>query len=267
MLKYNLKMVSDTPLEVMPKELVDRILVWHDSKKHKLDNIGASTLDYPWASSHIRNNVDIDDPVSLDNSIPGNPWNKEFVDLFPSAIKYFDQLPLIKIERIVLLESTKEVLSHVDRSKSHVPDSTCEPASYRMHLRGCEKEGFYIQGKPISEWGSSRAITPSSLGFTHLTKPLPIRYWQGKIGSWWLLNNFCAQHGSTYEPGDNKVIISVQGTIDPVRHKELLKECAAQNLNCRKHDELYKYQELYSPEERRAFEHLINETKFNKHVW
>jgi hypothetical protein len=251
----------------MPKELVDRILVWHDSKKYKLDNIGASTLNYPWASSHIRNDVDIAHPCIIHDSIPGNPWNKEFVDLFPGAIKYFDQLPLINIARIVLLESTKEVLSHVDRSKSHIQADTLEPASYRMHLRGCEKQGFYVQGKPLSEWGSARAITPVSAGFTHLTKPLPIRFWQGEIGRWWLLNNFCAQHGSTYEPGDNKVIISVQGTPDPVRHRELLKECAKQGLNCRKHEELYKYEEQYTPEEKRAFERLINETKFNDHVW
>jgi len=260
-------MVSDTPLEVMPKELVDRILEWHDSKKHKLDNIGASTLDYPWASSHIRNDVDINDPVRVDNSIPGNPWNNEFVVKFPEALHYFNQLPLTYIERIVLLESTKEVLSHVDRSKSHVPDATCEPASYRMHLRGCEKKGFYVQGKPMSEWGSRRAIEPVSAGFTHLTKRLPKKFWQGKIGSWWLLNNFCAQHGSTYEPGDNKVIISVQGTIDSVRHKKLLENNEDRGLNCIKHEELYKYEEQYTPEERRTFEHLINETKFNDYVW
>ena len=258
-------MVTDTPLEVMPKELVDRILVWHDSKKHKLDNIGASTLDYPWASSHIRNDVDIDDPVSLDNSIPGNPWNNEFVVKFPEALHYFNQLPLTYISRIVLLESTKEVIAHVDRSKSHISDETLEPASYRMHLRGCEKQGFYVQPKPLAEWGSSRAITRYSPGYTHITR-LPIKYWQGEIGGWWLLNNFCAQHGSTYEPGDNKVIISVQGTPDTIRHKELLKNCNENKLNCIRHEELYKYEELYSPEERKEFKHLINETKFNIYV-
>lgn len=265
MLKYNLKMVTETGLEKMPIELVNRILAWHDSKKYKLDNIGASTLDYPWASSHIRNDADIPEPVIVPGSIPGNPWNKEFVDLFPDAIKYFNQLPLTKIARIVLLESTKEVIAHVDRSKSHIPDETLEPASYRMHLRGCEKQGFYVQPKPLSEWGSSRAITRHSPGFTHITR-LPIRFWQGEIGSWWLLNNFCAQHGSTHEPGDNKVIISIQGTPDPIRHKELLKNCDDRKLNCIRHEELYKYEEEYTPEQKRMFEFMINKTKFNDYL-
>jgi len=256
MLKYNLKMVMEVDLPPLPQTLIDGILAWHDSKKALLDNIGAAGVGYPWIASHIRDNVSIDDPVNLENTIPGSPWNSEFVKLFPEAIPFFDSLPLTNIERIVLIESTKLVPPHVDRSKTHCPNNSLEPASYRMHLRKAVKSnGFYMQPRPMKEWGNHRAIIMGSPGYEHMTESLPARSWKIDPGKWWLLDNFCTQHGSDWKEGDDKVIVSVQGQIDPVRHKELLDRSA--HMKCIKHEALVTA-ENGSPEQLAAFIKIVN---------
>ena len=238
-LQYNLKMVMAVDLPELPQHLISGILEWHDSKKKLLNNSGAAGIKYPWISSHIRDNVDIANPVNLKETIPGSPWNKEFVELFPDAIPFFNNLPLINIERIVLLESTKPVPVHVDRSKLHFRSNILEPTSYRMYLRNAEKSnGFYVQSKPMREWGSPNAIGMDSVGHEHMTQPLPKNFWKISPGKWWLLDNFCTQHGADWKEGDDKVIISVQGRIDPAKHKELMNKSS--NLECIKHSALEK---------------------------
>lgn len=236
MLKYNLKMTAEVDLPKMPVDLINRILEWHDAGKKLLDNAGAKGIDYPWISTHIRDNAGIDDPVSIPFLKPGSPWNREFVKLFPEAISYFECLPLVDIERIVLLEAKKKVWSHVDRSKTHCPDNRLEPASYRMYLRESKSDGFYVQSRPMKEWGNHRAIEPISPGYEYLKEPLPYRFWRTEIGQWWVLDNFCSQHGSKWQAGDNKVILSVQGKIHEGKHRELLDR--SKNMRCIKHDDL-----------------------------
>jgi hypothetical protein len=256
MLKYRLKMIMEVDLPQMPRHLVNGILEWHKENKKILNNIGANNLKYPWISTHIRDNTSIDNPIQLKNTIPGSPWNSEFVDLFPDAIEFFECLPLLNIERIVLLESIKPVMSHVDKSKSHCPNNILEPASYRMYLNDAtESDGFYVQPKPIAEWGNHRAISSASQGYEYLTEPLPFRFWKTDIGKWWALDNFCSQHGSFYKEGDNKVIISVQGKIDASRHSKLLDNSVG--MKHIKHDELIKCENA-TQEEFAEFEKIVN---------
>lgn len=214
--RHNLMMTSYIDLPPLAQNSIDALLSWHDSVKTMLDNSGAMALNNPWISSAIRDfKTNLETSTEVENSIPGNPWNSDFVSKFPDLVKTFNALPFTHIERILLLQNTKFCPSHNDQSKFLYSDNSIEPCNYRMTLRDSKSsKGFFVQPKPFSTWGTQHAFKKQGW---------PAMFWNAKPGWWWVLNNFCCQHGSDWKEGDDKVILSVQGTPDPVRHLELLK--------------------------------------------
>lgn len=227
--RYNLIMVGYIDLPPLSKDNIDKLLTWHDSTKETLDNPGALALNQPWIASKIRDfEVNLKSSILTDNSIPGNPWNSDFASKFPELVSIFDSLPFTRIERILLLQNTKFCQSHNDQSKFLYSDNYIEPCNYRLTLRSSKtSRGFFVQPKPFETWGTPHAIKNQNL---------PVTHWNAEPGYWWTLNNFCAQHGSDWKEGDEKVIVSVQGTPDPVKHLELLKKSA--HLKCVEHPNL-----------------------------
>jgi hypothetical protein len=213
MLKENLIMAGEVNLPSMPRDLVDKLLIWHDSKKTVLTNKGATALYYPWVHTKIRDNEG-DNLIDIDESIPGSPWNSDFVEEFPELVKFLNQLPLKTVGRIILLETIKPCTPHIDLSSMYYTDTTYEPCNYRMTLRESKSNGFYVQAIPKEDFGTGPRRDKTSIYDKNFFKP--------KIGNWWVLNNWCCQHGSEWDEGDNKVLISIQGTPSE-DHRVLLK--------------------------------------------
>jgi hypothetical protein len=230
--RYNLKMTSYINLPPLSEEHITSLLAWHDLTKETLINPGAIALKKPWIASKIRDlAANLELPTEIVNSIPGNPWSSDFVNRFPEIVKIFNSLPFNRIEKIILLQNNKFCQSHNDQSSLLYDDISIEPCNYRLTLRGSTaSKGFFIQPKPVTSWGSTYAL---------LNKGLPVVYWDAKPGHWWTLNNFCCQHGSDWEEGDNKVIISVQGTPNTEKHLELLNN--SEHLECLEHPDIIKF--------------------------
>lgn len=213
MLKENLIMAGEVDLPTMSDKVISKLLKWHDSNKKLLENRGAAALYHPWVHTKIRDTDEMDS-VELPNTTPGAPWNKEFVELFPELIEFFNILPLKSIGRIILLETVKPCTPHIDLSSMYYTDITLEPCNYRMTLRASNSNGFYVQAIPAEEFGQGPRRDKTSVFQKEHFKP--------RLGHWWVLNNWCCQHGSDWEEGDSKVLISIQGEPKD-QHRELLK--------------------------------------------
>lgn len=198
----NLILAATTNLPKLSLDQVELLLEWHEREKTLLENKGSIMLYNPWYKSTIRDIDQIDNCVNIENSIQGPAWNKNFVDNFPELVNYFNCLPIKNIIRILILETYKECVSHIDMSGINL--DFIEPSSYRMMLKNNTKKGFYVQPIPKEEFGSG-------IRKEH-TSPYEKIYYKPPIGEWWLLNNWCCQHGSNWETGDKKVLISVQGS-------------------------------------------------------
>jgi hypothetical protein len=218
--RYNLKMVTQVALPRIKESTILNMLGWHDENKKILANKGAAALHYPWLASTIRDIDPLDNPVDLPG-IPGSMWNKYFVDAFPEVCDAINRLPLISIDRVYLLENRVRCQAHNDLSKFLYAENLLEPCSYRMTLRSSTStKGFYVQPKPTNEWGQKDARHGQGWAKD---------YWEAAIGSWWVLNNFVCQHGADWAPGDDKVILSVQGTPNADAHKMLMRESVDYN--------------------------------------
>lgn len=242
-------MTSYVNLPPFSEETVNKLLEWHDSNKKRLANPGAVALRQPWEASTIRDfYINMLNPVKVVDSIPGNPWSFDFTQKFPELISVFNSLPFLQIERILLLQNTKFCDSHNDQSKFLYNEASLEPCNYRMTLRGSKvSKGFFVQPKPFKHWGSEDALK---------NQGLPVYYWDAKPGYWWTLNNFCCQHGSDWKPGDDKVILSIQGTPDPEKHLELLKN--SEHLKCIEHPNLVKFDAASVAEQKKQIENIKN---------
>lgn len=229
-----LKMVAYMDLPALSLEQVQRLLEWHDERKLTLTNKGGVNLKYPWVHSKIR---DSDLPQSekeeVAGTLSGTPWNREFVERFPDIVQHLECLPLSYVGKILLLETTKACPVHVDLSTAWCSDVTMEPWSYRMTLRNANGPGFYVQAIPRAEWGSGPRTDKHS--------PFPKRYFKGELGRWWTLNQWCCQHGSEWDEGDQKVLISVQGTPSE-EHRKVLER--SKSLGCIEHPALVNRVEL-----------------------
>lgn len=247
--RYNLIMTGYINLPPFSEATVEKLLEWHDSVKETLANPGAVALRQPWIASVIRDyDSNLESPIKLNSGISGNPWNFDFVDKFPELISVFNSLPFDNIERIYLLENYKFCDSHNDQSKFLYSENSIEPCNYRMTLRNSQtSKGFFVQPKPFKTWGTADAIKKQ--GF-------PVYYWPGKPGYWWVLNNYCCQHGSDWKLGDNKVILSIQGTPNEEKHLALLKD--SDHLKSITHPNLAEYDSSNKEEKRQKMEHLKN---------
>lgn len=247
--RYNLIMAGYINLPPLSEENIAKLLAWHDSTKKTLDNSGAMALNQPWIASTIRDfDVNLKSSTLLDNSIPGNPWNYDFTTKFPELVSIFDSLPFTRIERILLLQNTKFCESHNDQSKFLYLDNSIEPCNYRLTLRDSKSsKGFFVQPKPFKTWGTQHAIK---------NQGLPVVHWNAKPGYWWVLNNFCCQHGSDWKEGDDKVILSIQGTPNHEKHVELLKN--SEHLKCVEHPNLARFDEASPAEKKKKIENLKN---------
>jgi hypothetical protein len=206
-------MTATTSLPPMPQPLIDRLLQWHDKNKSVLTNRGATALYSPWLSTKIRDGDLTENAVyHIPNTLPGRQWNRSFVNELQELVEYFNCLPLKKVDKIILLETTKPCVPHIDLSSLYYNDISLEPANYRMSLRHSKSDGFYVQPIPENEFGSPRKERHS---------PYPKQHYNSEIGKWWVLNNWCCQHGSDWTEGDNKVLISVQGTPSE-KHREVI---------------------------------------------
>jgi hypothetical protein len=207
-------MTATTGLSPMPQPLIDRLLQWHDKNKTVLVNKGASALYSPWLCTRIRD-IDITESsvYHIPNTLNGSKWNKSFVEELPELIEYFNCLPLKNVDKIILLETIKPCVPHIDLSSLYYKDITFEPANYRMSLRHNTGNGFYVQPIPKNEFGSGSRKERHS--------PYPKQYYNPEIGKWWVLNNWCCQHGSDWTDGDQKVLISVQGSPSE-KHREVI---------------------------------------------
>lgn len=240
-------MVGYINLPPLREDDINKLLDWHDSTKDRLDNLGAEALGQPWVASRIRDfDVNLESPTLVRNSIPGNPWNKDFTSKFPELVSIFNSLPFDRIERILLLQNTKFCPSHNDQSKFLYPDNSIEPCNYRMTLRDSKtSRGFFVQPKPFKTWGTRDAIW---------NQGYPLMHWNGKPGYWWVLNNFCCQHGSDWKEGDDKVILSIQGTPNSERHLELLRN--SDHFKCIEHPNLKKFDESSPAEKQKKIQNL-----------
>lgn len=206
----NLILAATTTLPKLSLDRVSDLLQWHDKEKTLLENKGSVMLYNPWLHSKIRDIDQLDNNIEIKNSIPGAKWNKKFVDEFPELVDYFNCLPIKNIVRILILETFKECVPHIDLSGINL--NFIEPSSYRMMLRNNTQKGFYVQPIPKEEFGTGIRKEKSS--------PYDKIYYRPLIGEWWLLNNWCCQHGSDWEKNDSKVLISVQGT-PSIEHMKL----------------------------------------------
>jgi len=206
-------MTATTSLPSMSQSLIDQLLKWHDANKTVLVNKGANALYSPWVSTKIRDG-DLKENIiyNIPNTIPGTQWNKCFVEEFPQLVEYFNCLPLKRVDKIILLETTKSCVPHVDLSSLYYNDISLEPANYRMSLRHGKSNGFYVQPVPEDQFGYPRKEQFS---------PYPKQNYNPEVGKWWVLNNWCCQHGSDWIEGDQKVLISVQGT-PSLKHIEVI---------------------------------------------
>ena len=212
--RNNLKMVSYIDIEPLSQPVIDRLLEWHDNNKAIYNTQSTMELGYPWNHSIIRAKSGHEhiNMVPLDYGIVGSRWNKEFVDMFPEIVEHFNNLPFDAISAIVLLETVKECPAHMDASKlDNYRDVTLEPCNYRMTIRHSNSPGFWVAPLDESRWGI-RWMLDSSVKME----------WAPEIGRWWALNNHVNSHGSHWEQGDKKVIVSVQGTPNSEKHKALL---------------------------------------------
>jgi hypothetical protein len=215
-------MAATVDLPPMPAETVQKLLEWHDQNKVILDNVGARGLETPWYHTKIRDTENLPNSKTIQGTLPGAPWNSDFVSQFPELVLFFNNLPLMRVGKILLLETYKECFSHIDLSSHNYSDVTYEPCNYRMTLRDTPGNSFYVQPIPENEFGSGpRKNRPS---------PYDRVYYHADIGKWWVLNNWCCQHGSEYTEGDRKVLISVQGT-PYVKHRSLIKSNVS-NVAC-----------------------------------
>jgi hypothetical protein len=233
LLRHNLKMTSYVNLPPLSEEHIMSLLAWHDSTKKTLINPGAIALQKPWLGSRIRDfKENFKSPMEVVDGIPGNPWNSDFVNRFPDLVKIFNNLPFDRIEKILLLQNNKFCQSHNDQSSFLYDDIATEPCNYRLTLRrSTASEGFFVQPKPVESWGSANAL---------LFRGLRRFFWDARPGHWWTLNNFCCQHGSDWKEGDDKVIISIQGTPNREKHLELLKN--SEHLECLEHPDITKFE-------------------------
>jgi hypothetical protein len=247
--RHNLIMTSYVNLPPLSDEHITTLLAWHDSTKETLSNPGAVALKQPWIASKIRDFAEnLESPTTVVSSIPGNPWNFDFISRFPEIAKIFNSLPFDKIERIYLLQNNKFCESHNDQSSFLYDEFSIEPCNYRMTLRGSKvSKGFFVQPKPFKSWGSADALK---------NQGLPVFYWNAKPGYWWTLNNFCCQHGSDWKRGDDKVIISIQGTPNTEKHLELLKN--SEHLKCIEHPNLVKFDSLSAGEKQKKIANFEN---------
>lgn len=247
--RHNLIMTGYVNLPPLNEEDITKLLNWHDANKQTLDNLGAMALNQPWVASTIRDfRVNLKYAKAPTGNIPGNPWNYDFIIRFPKLVSVFDSLPFTKIERIILLQNTKFCAAHTDQSKFLYLDNSIEPCNYRLTLRQSTKsKGFFVQPKPFKTWGTQHAITDQEL---------PVMHWNAKPGYWWVLNNFCCQHGSDWREGDEKVIISVQGTPDPEKHLALLKN--SEHLKSLEHPNLSIFDKSSPAEKKKKIENLKN---------
>ena len=78
-------------------------------------------------------------------------------------------------------------------------------------LRNNSRNGFYVQPIPKEEFGSGIR--------KEMYSPYDKIYYKPEIGKWWVLNNWCCQHGSEWNEGESKVLISVQGAPSPEHMK------------------------------------------------
>jgi hypothetical protein len=200
-MKDNLILAATTGLPVLSTANVDRLLVWHDNNKTLLENKGSVILYNPWLHTKIRDIDPMSNPVEISNTTPGAPWNGDFVKEFPELVEYFNCLPIKNITRIVLLETFKDCVPHIDMSGIGI--NFLEPSSYRMTLRDQQEKGFYVQPIPKEEFGSGIRKEEFS--------PYNKIYYHPEIGKWWILNNWSCQHGSDWTDSAHKVLISVQG--------------------------------------------------------
>jgi hypothetical protein len=242
-------MVGYINLPPLSEENITKLLDWHDSNKDRLDNLGAEALRQPWIASKIRDfDFNLKSPTLAKTVIPGNPWNSDFIMRFPELVTIFNNLPFQRIERILLLQNTKFCDSHNDQSKFLYSDNHIEPCNYRLTLRDSKKSrGFFVQPKPFNSWGTQHAIKNQNL---------PLVHWNAKPGYWWVLNNFCCQHGSDWQEGDDKVILSIQGTPDPEKHLALLKD--SDHLKSLEHPNLSIFDKSSPAEKKKKIENLKN---------
>jgi len=212
--KNNLKMVSYIDVDPLSQTVIDSLLEWHDGNKELFNADATKQLGYPWDHSTIREQYGHDhlNMIDLGYGIPGSKWNQGFVDKFPALVDYFNNMPFDKISAIVLLETIRECPAHVDQSKlGNYKDVTLEPCNYRMTIRQSNSLGFWVSPMNESRWGI-RWMLDSSIKML----------WTAEVGRWWVLNNHVNSHGSYWEHGDRKVIVSIQGTPNTERHKALL---------------------------------------------
>lgn len=209
-----MKMVAYMSLPGLLSTQVEKLLLWHDAQKATLTNKGGVNLNYPWVHTKIRDeDLQPTEKVEVPNTLPGSAWNQEFVKKFPDIVEHLNCLPLRFVSKIILLETTKVCLTHIDLSKSWCDDVTMEPWSYRMTLRNAVGPGFFVQPIPKAEWGSGPRTSKYS--------PYPKQHFKAEVGHWWVLNQWCCQHGADWQEGDQKVLISVQGTPSE-EHRQVL---------------------------------------------
>jgi hypothetical protein len=169
-----------------------------------MTNKGATALHSPWLATRIRDQDITENAIYyIPNTLPGRQWNRSFVNECKELIEYFNCLPLKRVDKILLLETIKPCVPHIDLSSIYYNDMSLEPANYRMFLRHSNSDGFYVQPVPENEVGGPRKERYS---------PYAKQHYAPAIGKWWVLNNWCCQHGSDWTEGDNKVLIAVQGT-------------------------------------------------------
>lgn len=215
MLPTQVIMAGTIPSSGISDDLVQRLLDWHDRCKTLLQNTGSIGLHSPWIHTKIRDSDRMEEPLRIKHSIPGSPWNGSFIQEFPELVDVFNSLPFKIIHKIVILETIKECVPHIDGSADLYADKTLEPCNYRMLLQKSKfSSGFYVQAIPKEEFGCGARKEASS--------PYPKQYYSPDIGKWWVLNNWCCQHGSDWKADDGKVLISVVGTPTD-QHREFLK--------------------------------------------
>ena len=184
-----------TPIN-LPELEFDRqqFITWHEAnRKRTTNNIGHCTKDFisPWLVSFA---------YKKDSG-----WNDSLLTVIPNLKNIVeDYLPFTDITYINFLEQKMPCMLHRDRTSQKIINSNDQPDSYKA---------FMVYDKPLMYFQKDKDIEDK----LYIKHP-------NTLTKWFAVNNHDALHASDLPTDpDRKIIMTISGELDIVKHREILK--------------------------------------------
>tara|TARA_E500000331_G_scaffold277453_1_gene270213 strand:+ start:486 stop:1097 length:612 start_codon:yes stop_codon:yes gene_type:complete len=184
-----------TPID-LPAMTVDRqeFIEWHEAnRKRNANNIGHSTKDFiaPWLVSFA---------YKKDSG-----WNDSLLKVIPNLKNIVENyLPFTNITYINFLEQKIPCMLHRDRTSQTTINSNDQPDSYKA---------FMVYDKPLMYFQKDKDIEDR----LYIKHP-------NNLTKWFAVNNYDALHAADLPTDpDRKIIMTISGELDIVKHREILK--------------------------------------------